>query len=117
MSSQQQRGGGTVCFKHKNLHVQLGRLIAVEESCSSLPTGTPLKMLAGQLRVGTQIVDSSSTPYSMDAEQPFHQIWTSQFNLFAWRNCSSWSVIRPNETAKDFHCADRLAHYAQTQGV
>jgi hypothetical protein len=42
----------------------------------------------------------------------------NQFNLVAWRSCSGWPVLRPNATAKaQFACADRLTHYAQTQGV
>ena len=46
MSSQQQRGGGTVCFIHAELHTYMRSLIKTTQDCDVLPSGTPLKMLA-----------------------------------------------------------------------
>ena len=120
MSSQQQRGGGTVCFPHAALHAQLGSVIHAEQSCAVLPKGQPLKILAAKrnIRIGAQIVDQGDLSYSSEAAQPYHRIWVNQFNLFSWRSCSGWPALRPNATAApQFPCADRLTHYAQTQGV
>ena len=81
MSSQQQRGGGTVCFEHPALHTQLGNVIRAEQSCAVLPKGQPLKMLAAKkdIRIGVQVVDQGHDPYSSDAAQPFHRIWVSEY--------------------------------------
>lgn len=67
MSSQQQRGGGTVCFVHAELHTYMRSLIKTTQDCDVLPAGTPLKMLAeaktgrtkpASLRISATIVDT-----------------------------------------------------------
>ena len=59
MSSQQKRGGGTVCFAHEALHTYMQSLIATTQDCDVLPVGTPLKMLgaAHSILISATIVD------------------------------------------------------------
>lgn len=129
MSSQQKRGGGTVCFVHDQLHAYLRSVIATTQDCDVLPPGTPLKTLgaARSILIGATIVDqppphvrgdtahkSGDLAYG-DAYQPYHMVFFNQFSMFAWANCTSVRYLRPNRSAFDYHCAQSLLHYAQSQ--
>ena len=132
MSSQQKRGGGTVCFVHPALHDQLRSLVVTTQECDVLPPGTPLKMLGARksprLRVGATVLDtppphtrgdkahkSSDLAYG-DSYQPYHMVLFSQFDMVAWGSCTGWPHLRPNRSAFEYHCADQLAHYACSVG-
>ena len=129
MSSQQKRGGGTVCFVHDQLHAYLRSVIATTQDCDVLPPGIPLKILGAEnsLLVGATVVDqppphvrgdkahkSGDLAYG-DSYQPYHFVFFSQFSMFAWENCTSVRYLRPNRSAFDYHCAQSLLHYAQSQ--
>lgn len=129
MSSQQKRGGGTVCFVHDQLHTYLRSVVATTQDCDVLPPGTPLKSLgaARSILVGATIVDqppphvrgdkshkTGDLAYG-DAYQPYHMVFFNQFSMFAWANCTSVRYLRPNRSAFDYHCAQSLLHYAQSQ--
>jgi hypothetical protein len=42
-------------------------------------------------------------------------VFFSQFSMFAWADCSSFNHLRPNRSTFDYHCAEGLLHYAQSQ--